>query len=142
MSPIRVRSNTSPPSYPANGVVTAAEYDRDLFERLDRDGDGVLTPADYADGEAMDRRMTTMEAQRMVAEYLQDDEDPAEVAVWEVFAAAEAYDADRDELLEEEEFRALAAEHLSTALPHVATQHYEGSHWLASFAVYALTRNR
>lgn len=39
-------------------------------------------------------------------------------------------------------FRKLAAEHLSASLPHVATEHYEGSHWLASFAVYALTRNR
>ena len=39
-------------------------------------------------------------------------------------------------------YRKLAAEHLSAALPHVATEHYEGSHWLASFAVYALTRNR
>jgi hypothetical protein len=38
-------------------------------------------------------------------------------------------------------FRALAAEHLGASLPHVATEHYEGSHWLASFAVYALTRN-
>jgi hypothetical protein len=39
-------------------------------------------------------------------------------------------------------YRTLAAEHLAAALPHVATEHYEGSHWLASFAVYALTRNR
>lgn len=39
-------------------------------------------------------------------------------------------------------YRQLAAEHLSSALPHVASEHYEGSHWLASFAVYALTRNR
>ena len=38
--------------------------------------------------------------------------------------------------------RARAAEHLATSLPHVASEHYEGSHWLASFAVYALTRNR
>ncbi len=39
-------------------------------------------------------------------------------------------------------FRELAAEHLSAALPNVASEHYEGSHWLASFAIYALTRNR
>mgnify|MGYP001816496021 CR=1 FL=1 len=39
-------------------------------------------------------------------------------------------------------YRQLAAEHLAASLPHVATEHYEGSHWLASFAVYALTRNR
>ncbi len=39
-------------------------------------------------------------------------------------------------------FREWASEHLSASLPHVASEHYEGSHWLASFAVYALTRNR
>jgi hypothetical protein len=39
-------------------------------------------------------------------------------------------------------FRDRAGEHLATSLPHVASEHYEGSHWLASFAVYALTRNR
>ncbi|MDJ0906841.1 MAG: DUF2891 domain-containing protein [Woeseiaceae bacterium] len=38
-------------------------------------------------------------------------------------------------------FRELAAEHLSASLPNVASEHYEGSHWLASFAIYALTRN-
>ncbi len=37
--------------------------------------------------------------------------------------------------------RELAAEHLSASLPNVASEHYEGSHWLASFAIYALTRN-
>ena len=37
--------------------------------------------------------------------------------------------------------RKLAAEHLAASVPHVASEHYEGSHWLASFAVYALTRN-
>ena len=39
-------------------------------------------------------------------------------------------------------YRKLAAEHLAASVPHVASEHYEGSHWLASFAVYALTRNR
>ncbi len=34
---------------------------------------------------------------------------------------------------------ALANKHLSAALPHVATGEYMGEHWLASFAVYALT---
>jgi Protein of unknown function (DUF2891) len=33
----------------------------------------------------------------------------------------------------------LANEHLEAALPQVATGNYEGEHWLASFAVYALT---
>ena len=34
-----------------------------------------------------------------------------------------------------------AKDHLEASLPHVASTHYEGSHWLGSFAVYALTRN-
>jgi len=29
--------------------------------------------------------------------------------------------------------------HAADALQHVATGHYEGEHWLASFAVYLLT---
>jgi len=33
----------------------------------------------------------------------------------------------------------LANEHLDAALPQVASGNYEGEHWLASFAVYAMT---
>jgi hypothetical protein len=32
----------------------------------------------------------------------------------------------------------LAQEHLQTSLPYIATGNYEGEHWLASFAVFAL----
>lgn len=32
-----------------------------------------------------------------------------------------------------------ARKHLSFTVPHIASKHYEGSHWLASFAVYALS---
>jgi len=39
------------------------------------------------------------------------------------------------------QFRTWAGQHLAASLPHVASEHYEGSHWLGSFAVYALTRN-
>jgi hypothetical protein len=38
------------------------------------------------------------------------------------------------------QFREWAKAHLDASLPHVASAHYEGSHWLGSFAVYALTR--
>jgi hypothetical protein len=34
---------------------------------------------------------------------------------------------------------AAGATHALDALQHVATGHYEGEHWLASFAVYLLT---
>ena len=33
-----------------------------------------------------------------------------------------------------------AAEHLEATVPNIASEHYEGSHWLASFAVYALSQ--
>jgi len=33
-----------------------------------------------------------------------------------------------------------AQKHLNDALPHIASGDYAGEHWLASFAVYALTR--
>jgi hypothetical protein len=36
----------------------------------------------------------------------------------------------------------MARRHLAATLPFVASEHYEGSHWLGSFAVYALTRAR
>lgn len=35
-----------------------------------------------------------------------------------------------------------ADEHLAASLPHITSEHYEGSHWLGSFAIYALTRRR
>ena len=41
-----------------------------------------------------------------------------------------------------QQLRAKADEHLDASLPHVTSEHYEGSHWLGSFAVYALTRAR
>ena len=34
-----------------------------------------------------------------------------------------------------------AEDHLRSAIPNVAAEHYEGAHWLASFAVYALSVN-
>lgn len=36
-------------------------------------------------------------------------------------------------------FRKSSISHLATALPHVVSGNYGGDHWLASFAVYALT---
>ena len=39
---------------------------------------------------------------------------------------------------EDENIIALAKQHLNAALPHVTSGAYEGEHWLASFAVYAL----
>jgi hypothetical protein len=38
--------------------------------------------------------------------------------------------------------QALAARHLSAALPNVVSGNYAGEHWLASFAVYALSKEK
>jgi hypothetical protein len=35
-----------------------------------------------------------------------------------------------------------AAAHAATALPAVTGEHYEGGHWLGTFAVYLLTGQR
>lgn len=56
---------------------------------------------------------------------------------WNLYIIAAAVD---DEWMQTQ-FRAWAHDHLAASLPHVASEHYEGSHWLGSFAVYALTRN-
>jgi hypothetical protein len=40
------------------------------------------------------------------------------------------------------QLRVTAARHLAASLPHITSEHYEGSHWLGSFAIYALTRDR
>lgn len=55
---------------------------------------------------------------------------------WDMYIIANHID---DEQLRST-FRQWAAEHLAASLPYVASEHYEGSHWLGSFAVYALTR--
>ena len=41
--------------------------------------------------------------------------------------------------LKNRHIRDLAIQHLNAALPHVASGDYAGEHWLASFAVYAMT---
>ena len=56
---------------------------------------------------------------------------------WNLYVIAQHLDdADKTASL-----RDRARDHLAASLPHVASEHYEGSHWLGSFAVYALTRN-
>lgn len=56
---------------------------------------------------------------------------------WDLYVIANH--VDDDDL--KTRFRTWAGDHLAASLPHVASEHYEGSHWLGSFAVYALTRN-
>ena len=56
---------------------------------------------------------------------------------WNLYVIADKVDDATAQTLREK-----AGEHLAATLPHVTSEHYEGSHWLGSFAIYALTRNR
>jgi hypothetical protein len=57
---------------------------------------------------------------------------------WNLYVIANELDDDRAA----RRLRDKAAQHLAASLPHITSEHYEGSHWLGSFAIYALTRNR
>lgn len=57
---------------------------------------------------------------------------------WNLYVIANAVD---DAALADQ-LRVTAARHLDASLPYITSEHYEGSHWLGSFAVYALTRKR
>lgn len=52
---------------------------------------------------------------------------------WCLYGIAEHVKSNKAKIIEQ------AAIHMSAALPHVASGDYMGEHWLASFAVYALT---
>lgn len=54
---------------------------------------------------------------------------------WNMFVIANKIDDEKFA----ERLREKAEEHLAASLPHITSEHYEGSHWLGSFAVYALT---
>ncbi len=54
---------------------------------------------------------------------------------WCFFGIAESMDNVKDR----QEFIKIANNHLSATLPNIASEHYEGTHWLGSFAVYALS---
>ena len=57
---------------------------------------------------------------------------------WNLYAIAAELDDERVS----QRLRDKAAQHLNASLPHITSEHYEGSHWLGSFAIYALTRER
>jgi hypothetical protein len=57
---------------------------------------------------------------------------------WNLLIIANAIDDERQAGL----LRATADRHLEASLPFVTDEHYVGSHWLGSFAIYALTRGQ
>jgi hypothetical protein len=55
---------------------------------------------------------------------------------WCLYGIAKHADKNKTAILQ------LANQHLESAIPHVASGDYAGEHWLASFAVYALTTSK
>jgi len=92
-----------------DGRVTVEECERDNFERLDRNGDGVLTADDYAsNGAQMAEMMIGMRAQAAVFVYFQADEEVATLDREELSWSFGEYDDDHDGQVTEAEFDALA----------------------------------
>jgi len=91
-----------------DGRVSAAEYKREggRFDRLDRDRDGALTPADFERGRG--NMMLVMQSQRIIGRYFQDDDDNQVLAIVELERTAIAYDANGDGVITQVEFVAVA----------------------------------
>ena len=122
-------------------------------------GEDFLSPC-LEEAALMSRVMPANEFQRWLAAFLPQLDDlsefqPADVSdradpkiahldglnlsrAWDLFIIANNID-DEDTA---EALRAKADEHLDASLSHVTGEHYVGSHWLGSFAIYALTRER
>lgn len=92
-----------------DGRVTPDECDRDNFESLDYNGDGVLTEADYASSsERMEGFMKSRRAQAMLFTYFQADDDVMALEREELSWSFGEYDEDLDGKLTEDEFDLLA----------------------------------
>lgn len=104
-----------------DGRVTPEEHGRSEqgFGRLDHDGDGVLTEADWAarsggpDLRAMMQQRRAMLAMAMV---LQLDDQPLDMPIEELEAAAVEFDTNYDGALDAAEFEAASANSASTGL--------------------------
>lgn len=57
---------------------------------------------------------------------------------WSMFRIAAALSADNADDPRVGALRDAAERHLQATLPHISSGNYEGEHWLASFAVWAL----
>lgn len=103
-------------------VLPAAEYKAWLAEFLPGLGDTTtLIPANVSD--RSDPKIVHLDGLNLSR-------------AWSLFVIADRIEDEATRAL----FRTWAREHLDASLPYVASEHYEGSHWLGSFAVYALTR--
>ncbi|MAB79775.1 MAG: hypothetical protein CMJ89_10530 [Planctomycetes bacterium] len=94
-----------------DGSVGKSEYDRreSAFARLDRTGDGRLQAEDFAPPYSVRRSIVTeVLATRVMFGYFQENGDPKELTLDELFTSAESLDSDGNEILDEFEFRSQA----------------------------------
>lgn len=94
-----------------DGSVRESEYNRrgGAFARLDRTGDGILQPEDFATPDSVRRSIVTeVLATRVIFGYFQGSGDPRELSLDELFTSAESLDSDENEVLDEFEFRSQA----------------------------------
>lgn len=98
-----------------DGRIDAAEYGRDgtSFARLDTDADGDIDADDF---ETSVDPIALLTSQMMVAQYLQDDDDPKVLQQEELDAAFGAYDENFDALLTRAEFEAKSGERLALGM--------------------------
>ncbi|MCP3903626.1 MAG: hypothetical protein GY715_08320 [Planctomycetes bacterium] len=105
-----------------DGAIALAEYDRDggRFDRLDRDGDGMVTEDDFGrsdrsgggGGAPSPAMMRPMRTQMVVIRYFQDDDDET-LSLEELersIDAYDAYDANGDDAIDAAEFADAAPE--------------------------------
>lgn len=100
-----------------NGTISFEEHGRgrQSFERLDRDGDGVLGAADFEAAPAGSPSRTAVLV--TVARYLQDDDDPLALDVDELDEAITVVDANGDDRVDREELTAVLEERARAGVP-------------------------
>lgn len=91
-----------------DGSISPAEYAREggAFERLDRNLDGVISPADFERSDGPSPAMLAAAAQRVVAWCFQDDADTEVLTLTELEQAVGGYDENADGFVAAEEFAA------------------------------------
>ncbi len=144
-------------------VVSAARRyyadDKDCPLSWEPSGEDFLSPC-FEEAALMARVLPDAEFKTWLADFLPSLSDPASLVpanvsdrsdpkivhldglnlsrAWNLYVIA----AELDDEQAARRLRDKAAEHLDASLPHITSEHYEGSHWLGSFAIYALTRER
>ena len=105
-------------------VMPLREYQSWLDEFLPGLGEGTgLSPADVSD--RTDPKIAHLDGLNLSR-------------AWNLLTIANKIDDEQQAA----RLRAMADKHVDASLPFVTDEFYVGSHWLGSFAIYALTRER